>query len=511
MPYQDLDQTLPPAAALPGASRAERQLLLTVIFHPDLSRIGQVAVVPGNVGREPWVLGRSGPDFAGCGRPAAPLEDRHVSRHALEFEYGGTSVRLRRAHGSSRCQLGSGELFDTIELDDQTLQQGVPLLLSHSVVLMLRFASGRRCDSEEDETLIGSSCAMAALREQIAHVAQTDDDVLIRGETGSGKEVVAAALHAQSARAARPMVSVNMAAIPAELAPAALFGSARGAFTGAEQASPGYFREAAGGTLFLDEIGEAASAVQPLLLRALQQREIQSVGGPIERIDLRVISATDAALTQDSGFKSALRHRLAAQEITVPPLRQHPEDIGQLLLFFLSRAERASPSPHVDMEEHCVAAWAHIFFLCARYPWPGNVRELCNIARQVMLSNEGRPRLTDSASALLMTGGAGHSGSSCRARRPRMRDISDAEFERSMLDNAFEIQAVARDLQVSRTSVYRRIEHSKKYQLATDVSATSLRAALAAADGCIDRAALGLCVSATSLRSRARKLSVSQG
>lgn len=505
--FQDVDQTLPCTGVPIANQRVTRQLVLTVIFHPDVARIGQTAVVPRKVGIEPWVLGRSGPDFEGCGSAAAPLQDPHISRNALVFEFGGSSLRLHRTRGSSRCQLGSGELYQTVDLDTATLLRGVPLLLSHSVVLMVRLAERFDGQDPQMQTLVGSSAAMAALREHIQRIAQSDHDVLIRGETGSGKEVVAAALHAASARARQPMVSVNMAAIPPELAPAALFGSTRGAFTGADSANPGYFREAAGGTLFLDEIGDAPSSVQPLLLRALQQREIQSVGGPIERIDLRVLSATDAALTAESGFKSALRHRLATREITVPPLRDHPEDIGQLLMLFLSRGQSPALLPRAGMDDHCVAAWAHIFFFCARYTWPGNVRELANIARQIECADAARPRLSTQAITRLMAESAAQSSQQHRAR-PRMRDIPEAEFERAMCANAFEIQAVARELQVSRTSVYRRIEQSQTFQLATDISAANLRDALDAAGGCVERAARDLRVSAASLRARARKLSI---
>ena len=152
--------------------------------------------------------------------------------------------------------------------------------------------------------------------------------VLTQGDTSYPLELSWTALPEGGAKA--------LCSLPTDLAPAALFGSARGAFTGADKAAPGYFDQAQGGSLFLDEIGDTSADVQPLLLRALQQREIQAVGGPIRRVDVRVISATDAALEGvGCDFKAALRHRLGAIEILLPPLREHPEDVGELLLHFL--------------------------------------------------------------------------------------------------------------------------------------------------------------------------------
>ena len=205
------------------------------------------------------------------------------------------------------------------------------------------------------------------------------------------------------------MVSVNMAAIPSELAAAALFGSSRGAFTGADRTTLGYFEQAQGGSLFLDEIGEASLEVQPLLLRALQQREIQVVGGVIRRIDVRVISATDAALDAvGCDFKAALRHRLGAFEIVLPPLREHPEDIGELLLYFLqgsaAEAQRSEVLPHAQSPERDIAAWAILFFRFVSYSWPGNVRELANFAQQIILASEKNLTLNENVySAFLRT------------------------------------------------------------------------------------------------------------
>lgn len=507
MDYHDSKTTLqsvPPAA--PADDIAE-ELGLTVVFHPDASRIGQAAVVPGAA--EGWVLGRGRPDFSGRGLADAPLNDPYISRRALRLRRTGQTVVIERFDSASRARVGSEELLAAVTLDREQLRRGVPLLLSHSVVLLLRLCKPvAGLPATPGTQLRGDSAAMRSLRRQIARAAASDADVLIRGETGSGKELVAAAIHAASDRACKPMINVNMAAIPADLAPAALFGSRRGAFTGADKAMPGYFREACGGTLFLDEIGDAPAGVQPQLLRALQEREIQAVGGPVETVDVRVISATDQSLDdEDSGFRAALRYRLAACEICVPPLREHPEDVGELLYHFLAQAAAASGRPgllpSLATPPATVAVWATLFhrFLC--YHWPGNVRELANFSRQVILASDARPVLNERLQSVLKPVDRRRAAAGARPRQ-RMRDVTEEVFARAMRDNNYEVKGVALQLGVSRAAVYRRIEGSRQYRLANDIPDDELSRCLAAAGDDFAAAAAALEVSVSSLRVRLR-------
>jgi two-component system nitrogen regulation response regulator GlnG len=352
---------------------------------------------------------------------------------------------------------------------------------------------------------------MSDIREQVARAGSSDLDVLIRGETGTGKELAATAIHRASRRAGAPMVSVNMAAIPSELAASALFGNARGAFTGASQAVLGYFQQAEGGTLFLDEIGDAAPEVQPQLLRALQQREIQAVGGPIRRVDVRVISATDAELDgEGSDFKAALRHRLGACEITLPPLREHPEDIGELLLYFLRESAAAVGRddflPDVHSAAPVIATWAVLYFAFLSYHWPGNVRELANFAQQVVLASERTPMLNAHLRAAMMGGGTSASAFSGRLKRRKMQDIDDDTFEQAMLANDCDVFRVAQQLGVSRAAVYRRIEASPRYCLASEIPPQDLQRLMEAHAGDTATVARELRVSHNSLRNQLRKL-----
>ncbi len=235
--------------------------------------------------------------------------------------------------------------------------------------------------------LVAESAAMRHLLDAVARVATKEITVLVRGETGTGKELVGSLLHAQSRRSEEPLVRFNCSAIPAELAEAELFGHTRGAFTGATQARAGFFAEAHHGTLVLDEVGELPLAVQAKLLRALQDGEIQPVGsGRVEKVDVRIVACTNRDLLAEvhaGRFRQDLYYRLAVVELVVPPLRERREDIPALAHEFALRyADRFGV-------EGVRLAPALIDRLAAA-DWPGNVRQLENVvARMVALSGGG--------------------------------------------------------------------------------------------------------------------------
>ncbi|MEO1370547.1 MAG: sigma 54-interacting transcriptional regulator, partial [Acidobacteriota bacterium] len=240
--------------------------------------------------------------------------------------------------------------------------------------------------------LVGESPGLLRVRSSIRQVADLDVTVLLRGATGTGKELVARALHDASPRRGGPFVAVNMAAVPASLAAAELFGAAKGAFTGADRQRSGYFQRAEGGTLFLDEVGETPTEIQALMLRALETREIQPVGGDrAKRVDVRVLSATDLDLesaVDDDRFRGPLLYRLSGYVLRLPTLDERREDFGRLLIHFLRRELDAIGEPgRLDPP----AAWFPAS-LCARLAlmdWRGNVRQLANTARQLVIANRG--------------------------------------------------------------------------------------------------------------------------
>jgi len=237
--------------------------------------------------------------------------------------------------------------------------------------------------------LLGTSDAIERVRREVDLVARTDFAVLIRGESGVGKELVARAIHAASQRAERPMIQVNCAALPASVAESELFGHVRGAFTGADVDRPGKLRVADGGTLFLDEIGELPLELQPKLLRTLQDGEVQRVGEDrTSHVDVRVVAATNRDLereVQAGRFRADLFHRLDVYPLVVPPLRERRGDVPLLAGHFCERARRRLGLASVRLSDDVRAA-------LEANDWPGNVRELENVVSRLVLRAAARVR-----------------------------------------------------------------------------------------------------------------------
>jgi transcriptional regulator with GAF, ATPase, and Fis domain len=232
------------------------------------------------------------------------------------------------------------------------------------------------------DEIVGASNPLKVVLSRIAKVAPTDSTVLITGETGTGKELVARAIHRESARAERAFVSVNCAAIPRDLIPSELFGHEKGAFTGATQRRLGRFELADGGTIFLDEVGELLPDTQVALLRVLQERELERVGGgrPIH-IDVRVITATNRDLeagVANGTFRQDLFYRLNVFPIEVPPLRERKGDILLLVEYFIHRYAKKAGKSFQTVNKKSLD-------LLQSYSWPGNIRELQNVIERSII------------------------------------------------------------------------------------------------------------------------------
>jgi len=236
------------------------------------------------------------------------------------------------------------------------------------------------------ETLIGRSAAMIEVYKEIGRVARTEMTVLLMGESGTGKELVARAIHANSTRSRGPFVTVNVAAIPKDLIESELYGHEKGSFTGAVERRPGKFELASGGTLFLDEIGEMPIELQAKLLRVLQEREVDRVGGnrPLP-VDVRIVAATNADLArsvEEGRFRRDLYYRLAVVPVRLPPLREREGDVILLARHFLAKyGAQLKGRPLTLAKDAEPALRAH--------PWPGNVRELQNVIQRALLKLAG--------------------------------------------------------------------------------------------------------------------------
>ncbi len=296
------------------------------------------------------------------------------------------------------------------------------------------------------ESMLGSSPRMQAVFDSIRKVATTDAPVLILGESGTGKEMAALAIHRKSSRKDGQFVAINCSAIPESLLESELFGHEKGAFTGAHAQRKGRIETASGGTLFLDEIGEIPLPVQVKLLRFLQEKRIERVGGRQEiQIDTRVIAATNADLTKNmaaGSFREDLFYRLAVVQIVLPPLRDREADISLLANSFLHRFAASIGKTGLSFNLEALRA-------IKRHPWPGNVRELENRVKRAVIMAEGK-RLTASDLELEPASGAAPTGTLKEAREALERDM----IQRTLRKHAGKITPAAAELGVSRPTLY---------------------------------------------------------
>jgi two-component system nitrogen regulation response regulator NtrX len=318
----------------------------------------------------------------------------------------------------------------------------------------------RRTHPSHDE-MIGTSAAMLEIRDTIERVAPTDARVLIVGENGAGKELVARAIHDRSRRAAGAFVEVNCAAIPDELIESELFGHVKGSFTGAIANRVGKFEQADGGTLFLDEIGDMSLAAQAKVLRVLQEGRLEKVGGNETRsVDVRVIAATNKDLLAEARagrFREDLFYRLAVVPLRVPALRERRDDIAPLVEYFLQRVSQAMGQRPKSIAPAALAK-------LVEHPWPGNVRELRNLVeRMIILSRGDRIDLGD-VPLDPVAPQASTPGDLFQHRSFQdFKDDAERRFiERKLAENEGNVSRTARQLDMQRSNLYKKIE---KYNL----------------------------------------------
>ena len=311
--------------------------------------------------------------------------------------------------------------------------------------------------------LIGTSSEMARVKELAAKVAPTPARVLITGENGTGKELVARAIHAQSKRASGPFVEVNCAAIPDELIESELFGHEKGSFTGAAQRRTGKFERAHGGTLFLDEIGDMSPAAQAKVLRALEDNRFERVGGQdLIEVDVRVVAATNRDL-QDAAlaFRQDLYFRLNVISIHIPPLRERTEDILPLFRHFLVIAAREMKQPVKEVD-------GAVDERLRRHAWPGNVRELRNLAERLAIVAPGDVIRTLDLPATMGGGGEASSGAAF-LEAPTFQDFKAASesayLQAKLRENGYNVSRTAETLEMQRSNLYKKIQ---RYGLRTN-------------------------------------------
>lgn len=335
---------------------------LRLLFSGDAGVSGRLYVLA----ESPLLIGREIADSAGIG---LPLDGRMSRSHArLEVGSFGSDFQLRPPVCIVDLDSKNGTFVNGVQSQRLELRDGDVIRCGNSFFL-LRYEQARRVDAEA-EPLLGQAPSMRSLRSRLLQAARESQTILLLGETGAGKEVATQAIHRASGRQG-PLIAVNCAAIPNELAESQLFGHMAGAFSGARTSQPGFFRAAEGGTLFLDEIGDLPAGLQAKLLRALEERAVVPVGAtqPV-RCDVRVVAATNRDLqkdVKDGGFRADLYGRLCGAVLTLPPLRERREDILPLLIKALA-----------PQAQHRISARLAEALLL--HDWPFNVRELVQIA-----------------------------------------------------------------------------------------------------------------------------------
>jgi two-component system nitrogen regulation response regulator NtrX len=310
---------------------------------------------------------------------------------------------------------------------------------------------------DEKYRLIGDSAALKFLREQIDLVAAKNSRVLISGESGTGKELVAYAIHRKSQRRDRPFVKVNCAAIPHELFESELFGHEKGSFTGAVQQRIGRFEQADGGTLFLDEIGEIPLALQPKILRALQENEIQRIGGHREiKVNVRVIAATNRNLEEEmkkGNFREDLFYRLNVFPIEVPPLKQHREDIPILIQSFIVRVAAENNMHPKNMDREAIEVFE-------AYDYPGNIRELRNLVERLLILSRSETITAAEVKKVLPARVQPGETDAEPLLYSRLEDTEKDLITRTLEENHWHISRVAKILGLERSHLYKKM---KKY------------------------------------------------
>ena len=479
-----------PSSRRPGES-GRRVPGLTLLAHPDVRRAGERVALPEIPSGRAVELSRLVPLFLSPdGGSPEPLADPHLSRKPLRLAPGPVpgSVLLCRGDSSMAVEVDGRAVQAEHLCSPADLERGAVLLLAGRIVLLLHPMPPAPPPEAERLGLIGDSAAMAQVRADVRRVADLEVAVLLRGETGTGKELVARAVHRTSRRRNRPYLAVNMGAIPPPLAAAELFGAARGAFTGADQRRAGYFSQADGGTLFLDEIGEMPAEVQVLLLRALEAGEVQPVGAEApRRVDVRVLAATDAdleAAIAAGRFRAPLLHRLNGYEIRLPALRERREDFGQLFFAFLRQElDTMGEGGRLDDPGPRGEPWlpAPLVARLAAADWPGNVRQLRNAARQIAIANRGAAPAALPA-ALIKTlerqPGTSQSPSVSRPTYRRPADVGEEELLAALAANKWKLVATAAQIGLSRTALYTLIDRCTGIRKAADLNRAEIAAAL---------------------------------
>ncbi len=497
MTYSDFTLTSPLSSL---SNTAAPLLALTIIWHPEQARIGEQFV--GGTDGDPLELNRYAPLFMHPGCEPLALGHGGISRQPVRLGRGADdSVVLTPPASSMVVELNGHIVKEAVRLTAAQIGTGQVLTLGRAVILCIHWMH-QLPKRNAVPGLIGVGSAAIAVRERILMVAPTALPVLLLGETGTGKEIAARAIHALSDRAHAPLVTVNMAAMNDTLAAVELFGVADGTYAGAPSGHEGLFAQADAATLFLDEVGNAPAGVQPMLLRVLEGGEYRPVGAVRDcRSSARLIAATDQDLDA-AAFNQALLRRLEGFVIEMPPLRTRREDMGVLIAHLL-QGQGAS----VDLPVTLVAE-------LAAYDWPGNVRQLSHALKRaaLMLRADVVPSFEQVVHVVHVMRphqeqepvAANAVGTVAGRRKPSA--LSAREVLGAMNTYEWNIQAAAQSLGISRPSLYKLLDEHPDIRRAETIAEEEIARAMEQCAGDVERCAAQLKTPAEALRRRWRLL-----
>lgn len=443
-------------------------ICLGIVWHPNPEMIGMttpLSLQDGNV----FHICRLDPVFSSGNRQEHfPLGDRHISRQPLIVRrIGPRDFEITPPDSRMHVSVNGRPVERTVCISLDELGEDILICLADTIILSIFETLLPLQTDAAKHGLIGISKGLQAVWALVRQAAPTGLPVLLTGATGTGKELVAYAIHALSNRAAQKLHIVNMASLSPSLGLAELFGATAGAYTGATSARTGLFALADGATLFMDEVGDTPDEVQPMLLRALESGEYRRLGdNKNQKADVRVISATDRSL-EAGDFNQPLRHRLQGVVIRLAPLRERRVDIGLLLCHFLTRAEA-----HLTPRDPGTLSAQQVLPLLL-YSWPGNIRELMGVARQLRMGMS--PTLAPTTAAAIDR--VPRPPTPARRKHRDPTTVSDKELVDALEATAWNIKAAATLLNVSRTSLYRLIERSPAARPAGDVQHAPIKGA----------------------------------
>jgi two-component system nitrogen regulation response regulator GlnG len=498
---------------------------LTIAYHPDTSRVGEVMPLMEFLSGQRCELNRETDGFRKPGETASrALGTDFISRKSVVFEApknGGMQISCEEG---VPAKIEGKELSGKISCIHADLQKGIVIVLGNAIVLLFHFLDKSILQSNALPCLgfIGNSTAMNKTRRSILYAADASNPVLIRGETGVGKELAAIAIHEQSARKKKNLITINIAGIPVGLAASELFGQKKGAFPDAKEDKRGAFSLADGSTLFMDEIGDISHDIQMLILRAVEYGEIQVVGGSPQKVNVRLIAATDSDLEQlmeEGRFKRPLFERLQETIVTILPLRERREDIGVLFFHFFRTALASNQElDKLDKQLEAENLWfpTELMEKLINYSWPGNIRELRNFASQIAAVNRGETHFVMSEALWRKLIGSDSTPApntilqAPKSEIPRRSvvDISDAEILNALKQNSFNITNAADTLGVTPQRLHDRINESPDLPKAGRLTLEQVVACRTLFNGDIEQMAAHLQVSSKGLKLRMKQLGI---